>query len=60
MWWLNTDQNWKGISPKVYYAAGFGGNYIVIDKEHDLLLVFNWIDDSKIAEALRLIIKSIE
>lgn len=60
MWWLNTDQNWKGISPKVYYAAGFGGNYIVIDKEHDLVVVFRWIDDSKIAEALRLIIKSIE
>lgn len=60
MWWLNTDQNWKGISSKVYYAAGFGGNYIVIDKEHDLVVVFRWIDDSKIAEALRLIIKSIE
>jgi CubicO group peptidase (beta-lactamase class C family) len=60
MWWLNTDQNWKGISPKVYYAAGFGGNYIVIDKEHDLVVVFRWMDDSKIAEALRLIIKSIE
>ena len=60
MWWLNSGQEWKGISPKVYYAAGYGGNYIVIDKEHDLLVVFRWMDDSKIAEALRLIIRSTE
>jgi CubicO group peptidase (beta-lactamase class C family) len=58
LWWLNAQQEWKGISPKVYYAAGYGGNYIVIDKEHDLVVVFRWMDDSKIAEAMRLIIQS--
>ncbi|MBP8238604.1 MAG: serine hydrolase, partial [Saprospiraceae bacterium] len=52
LWWLNAQQEWKGISPKVYYAAGYGGNYIVIDKEHDLVVVFRWMDDSKIAEAM--------
>jgi hypothetical protein len=59
LWWLNTEQGWKEISPKVYYAAGYGGNYIVIDKEHELVVVFRWMDDSKIAEALRLIIQSV-
>lgn len=60
LWWLNTDQSWKGISPKVYYAAGFGGNYIIIDKEHDLVVVARWMDDSKVADLLRLIIQSAE
>ncbi|WP_462222745.1 serine hydrolase domain-containing protein [Ferruginibacter sp.] len=58
MWWLNTTQDWKGISPKVYYAAGYGGNYIVVDKEHDLVVVTRWMDDTKIAEVINLIIQS--
>ncbi len=60
MWWLNTEQLWKGISAKVYYAAGFGGNYIIVDKEHELVVVTRWIDDSKVADLLRLIIQSAE
>jgi CubicO group peptidase (beta-lactamase class C family) len=60
MWWLNTEQQWKGISSKVYYAAGYGGNYIIIDKEHELVVVTRWIDDAKAADVLRLIIQSVE
>jgi CubicO group peptidase (beta-lactamase class C family) len=60
LWWLNTEQNWKGISQKVYYAAGYGGNYIIVDKEHDLVVVTRWMDDTKVAEMLSLVIRSIE
>ncbi|TWI83085.1 CubicO group peptidase (beta-lactamase class C family) [Lacibacter cauensis] len=60
LWWLNTEQNWKGISASVYYAVGFGGNYIIVDKEHDLVVVARWLDDSKVADVLRLIIQSAE
>ena len=60
LWWLNTDQRWKGISPKVYYAVGYGGNYIIVDKEHDLVVVARWMDDGKIADVLRLIIQAVE
>jgi CubicO group peptidase (beta-lactamase class C family) len=60
LWWLNTGQEWKGISQKVYYAAGYGGNYIIVDKEHDLVVVTRWMDDTKIADVLRLIIQSID
>jgi CubicO group peptidase (beta-lactamase class C family) len=60
MWWLNTGEQWKGISPKVYYAAGYGGNYIIVDKEHNLVVVTRWMDDSKIADVLRLIIQAAE
>jgi CubicO group peptidase (beta-lactamase class C family) len=60
LWWLNTEQNWKGISASVYYAVGFGGNYIIVDKEHDLVVVARWLDDAKVADVLRLIIQSAE
>lgn len=59
LWWLNSTGKWKNVSPTVYYAAGYGGNYIVIDKEHDLLIVTRWIDDSKIGELVALVTKSI-
>ncbi|MBP6215503.1 MAG: serine hydrolase [Chitinophagaceae bacterium] len=60
LWWLNTEKQWKALSPKVYYALGYGGNYIIVDKEHDLVVVARWMDDTKIAEVLNLIVKSIE
>ncbi|MBX9733044.1 MAG: beta-lactamase family protein [Chitinophagaceae bacterium] len=59
LWWLNSTGKWKNVPNTVYYAAGYGGNYIVIDKEHDLLIVTRWIDDSKIADLVALVIKSV-
>jgi len=60
LWWLNTEQQWKALSPKVYYALGYGGNYIIVDKEHDLVVVARWMDDTKIGDVLNLIVKSIK
>ncbi len=59
MWWINATQNWKGVSPGVFYAAGFGGNYIVVDQEHDLLVVTRWMDDTRIGEVFSLIVQSV-
>ncbi len=52
MWWLNKKGNrhWKGLSENIYYAAGFGGNFIVIDKENDLVVVTRWLEPNKIGE----------
>ena len=60
MWWLNTDKKWAAVSSKVYSAQGFGGNYIIVDNEHDLVVVARWMDDSKVGDVLSLVIKSIE
>lgn len=60
MWWLNTDKKWADVSAKIYYAAGYGGNYIVIDNEHDLVVVTRWIDDNTIGDVMKLVIQSIE
>lgn len=52
MWWLNKKGNrhWEGLSENIYYAAGFGGNFIVIDKENDLVVVTRWLEPNKIGE----------
>ena len=60
LWWLNTDKAWNTVSSKVYYAAGYGGNFIIIDAEHDLVVVTRWMDGDKINEVLGLIVKSID
>lgn len=58
MWWINTNR-WKGVSPEIYFAAGFGGNYIVIDIENDLVVVTRWMDDSKMGEFMKLVEQAI-
>ncbi len=57
LWWLNTegDRHWEGWSENLYYAAGFGGNFIVIDKEHDLVVVTRWLEPNKIEEFMTLL-----
>jgi CubicO group peptidase (beta-lactamase class C family) len=60
MWWINADKKWTAVSSKVYYALGFGGNYIIIDNEHDLVVVARWMADDKMGDVLNLIIKSLE
>ena len=60
MWWLNQEDALKGLSKNIYYADGFGGNYIVIDNEHDLVIVVRWLESNKIGEFVRLVINSIQ
>lgn len=52
MWWLNKkgDRHWKGLSEDIYYAAGFGGNFIVVDRKNDLVVVTRWLEPNKIGE----------
>ena len=59
MWWINATKKWKDVSSSIYYAAGFGGNYIVVDNEHDLVVVARWMDDSKMGDLMSMIIQSI-
>jgi hypothetical protein len=44
MWWLNTGQERIPEAPEgAFWAAGFGGNFIYIDQDNDLLIVLRWI-----------------
>ncbi len=60
LWWLNTNQTLPGMGADVFYANGAGGNYIVIDRANDLVVVFRWLDNSKLGEIMQKIHQSIE
>ncbi|HMP98363.1 MAG TPA: serine hydrolase [Cyclobacteriaceae bacterium] len=60
LWWLNRgNSKWPGVADNVYYAAGFGGNYIVVDEANDLVVITRWLDPSKIGEFMKLVTESI-
>jgi hypothetical protein len=59
MWWINATKKWKNVSTGIYFAAGYGGNYIVVDNEHDLVVVARWMDDNKMGDFMNLIEQSI-
>jgi CubicO group peptidase (beta-lactamase class C family) len=62
MWWLNKkgSRHWEGLSEDIYYAAGFGGNFIVIDKANNLVVVTRWLEPSKIGDLMALIEDAID
>ncbi|NQZ75706.1 MAG: serine hydrolase [Ekhidna sp.] len=61
MWWLNKGPRaWEGLSDHLYYAAGFGGNFIVVDDQEDLVIVTRWLEPSKIGEMVRLVYESLK
>ncbi|OEK01127.1 serine hydrolase [Roseivirga sp. 4D4] len=57
MWWLNRGpRKWRGVDDEsIYYAAGFGGNFIVVDKTNDMVIVTRWLEPNKIGEFVRLV-----
>ena len=59
MWWLNRGQRkWDGLSENIYYGSGFGGNYVVVVPDHDLVIIARWIDSSKIGEFVNKVVES--
>ncbi len=60
MWWTNEENRLGNVSKKIYSADGFGGNFIVIDNEHDLVIVTRWLEPNKVDELVQLVIKAVE
>jgi len=60
LWWTNQENQLGNVSKDIYYANGFGGNFIVVDNEHDFVIVARWLEPNKIGELVRLVIKSTE
>ncbi|KAA1242473.1 serine hydrolase [Aquimarina sp. RZ0] len=52
MWWLNQKGNrhWQGLPEHIYYAAGFGGNFIIVDKKNNIVIITRWLEPDKIDE----------
>ena len=59
LWWTNEDNRFPGAPKEVFTAIGFGGNYIVIDQAHDLVIVTRWMDDEKMADVVSYVLKAI-
>ena len=55
MWWLNNEEasrHMEGAPSHIYYAAGFGGNFIVVDEHNDLVVVTRWLEPSELGAML--------
>ena len=62
MWWLNKKgpRHWKNVDENIYYAAGFGGNFIVVDRKHNVVVVTRWLEPSKIGEFMQKLTKALD
>jgi CubicO group peptidase (beta-lactamase class C family) len=48
LWWLNTGRRAIPAAPEsAIWAAGFGGNWIYVDREHDLVVVLRWVPEQR-------------
>lgn len=53
LWWLNQGARSVPEAPaSAFYASGFGGNYIIVDQENDLVAVTRWLEPSRLVEFL--------
>ena len=59
MWWLNkkgTERYWDGVPEDTFYASGFGGNYIIIVPEKDLVVVLRWLEPTQVGVFMKKLI----
>lgn len=61
MWWLNKGtRKIENVPESVFWASGFGGNYIVVDQENKLVIVTRWLEPSKMKDMLKLVYEALE
>ena len=60
MWWTNQDGKMGDFSKNIYSANGYGGNFIVVDVEHDLVIVTRWLEPDKLGELVKIVLASLE
>lgn len=61
LWWLNPNgdsPHLPDLPKSAFYAAGFGGNFIIVDPENDLLMVMRWFDTTKVNDFIKLVYKT--
>lgn len=59
-WFLNTDKKqFPAASEKAFAHLGAGANMVYVDPDNDLVVVVRWIDASKQAEFVRLLLESL-
>ena len=59
LWWVNADGHFPRAPQSVYAAEGFGGNYVIILPEQDMVVVARWLDGTKVNAFLDWVLKSL-
>jgi CubicO group peptidase (beta-lactamase class C family) len=59
LWWVNADGHFPRAPQSVYAAEGFGGNYVIILPEQDMVVVARWLDGEKVNAFLDWVLKSV-
>ncbi len=59
LWWNNSKNEWPGLPLTIFYAVGYGGNYIIIDKSHDLVIVLRWMDSDSVPVFMKKIVEAL-
>lgn len=61
MWWtLKGNTNWGDVPDHLYYAAGFGGNYIVVDEENDMVIITRWLDNAVVGDFVEMVYRALD
>ena len=62
LWWLNKKGSarfWNGVPENVYYAAGFGGNFIIIIPDEEMVIVTRWLEPSEIGTFVKQVLNAL-
>ena len=60
LWWLNTGRKeWPGAPERAYAAVGAGSNIILIDPDHDMILIARWIEQEGVNELVALVVDAV-
>lgn len=60
MWWTNSEGRLGKVSKNMFTAEGFGGNFIVVDAEHDLVMAVRWLEPATLKAFVELVESSLQ
>ncbi|MBT8221157.1 MAG: beta-lactamase family protein [Bacteroidia bacterium] len=61
MWWLNKGNRKNDNLPESnFYASGFGGNYVIIDRQNDMVIVARWLSPPRLNTFLEKVYAALE
>ena len=63
LWWLNHPNSSRYVpegGEEMYYAAGFGGNYIAIFPQHNMVIVTRWLEPKTMPEFIRKVMATVK
>ncbi|MEL6133004.1 MAG: serine hydrolase [Bacteroidota bacterium] len=61
MWWLNKGKrSYAGVPSNMYYAAGFGGNYIIVLPDQEMVVVTRWLEPKELGNFMQKVMSAVK